>query len=410
MEYRYRARTRKGELVQGEIEAENIIKVRDELQKRGLFIVEITPKGTGLRREITLRDLLRVFSQGNKITPKDLALFARQMSTILEAGITILQGLALVEKESSNPALKSVVGRIRTDVENGASLADAMAKTKAFPPLFLGLVRTGETVGKLDVVLSRLAQFLERDLALLGKIRSSMVYPIFVMIFAVLVSWFLLVFVVPQFANILTSIGGELPLFTRFILFVSTLLKFATPPLVLLGVFGFLVHRCLYLLSAKYRERVDSLKLRLPFFGKIIRMSIMARFSRATALLIRGGVGVLEALSIVRGVVGNAVIEKALDRAYSAVSKGARFTDSLDQKVFPAMLVSMASIGEEGGLLGEMLDKVADHYERETEELVASLASLVEPILIVFLGVVVGSIVIGMFLPLFKIIEVLSAQ
>jgi len=392
------------------MEAENVIKVREELQKRGLFIVEITPKGTGLKREVSLRDFLKLFSRGSKITLKDLALFARQMSTILEAGITVLHGLTLVEKESSNPALKSVVARIRIDVENGASLADAMARTKAFPPLFLGLVRTGEAVGKLDVVLSRLAQFLERDLALLGKIRSSMIYPIFVLIFAVLVSWFLLVFVVPQFASILTSIGGELPLFTRFILFVSNLLKFGTPPLVLLGIFGFLIHRRLYRLSAKYREEVDGRKLRLPLFGKIIRMSIMARFSRATALLIRGGVGVLEALSIVRGVVGNAVIEKALDKAYSAVSEGARFTDSLDQKVFPAMLVSMASIGEEGGLLGEMLDKVADHYERETEELVTSLASLVEPLLIVFLGVVVGSIVIGMFLPLFKIIEVLSAQ
>lgn len=410
MEYRYKARTRKGELVQGEIEAESIIKVRDELQKRSLFIIEIAPKGTGLKRELSLRDFLSFLSRGNKITLKDLALFARQMSTILEAGIPVLQGLALVERESSNPALKSVVARIRTDVENGAGLAEAMAKTRAFPPLFLGLVRTGEAVGKLDVVLSRLAQFLERDLALLGKIRSSLVYPIFVLVFAILVSWFLLVFVVPQFANILTSIGGELPLFTRFILFASSVLKFGTPPLVLLAIIGFFVHRRLYRLSAQYRERVDALKLRLPLFGKIIRMSIMARLSRATALLIRGGVGVLEALSIVRGVVGNAVIEKALDKAYSAVSEGARFTDSLDQKVFPPMLISMASIGEEGGLLGEMLDKVADHYERETEELVTSLASLVEPLLIVFLGVVVGSIVIGMFLPLFKIIEVLSNQ
>jgi len=392
------------------MEAENVVKVREELRKRGLFVIEIVPKGTGLKREVSLRDFAKLFSRGGKITLKDLALFARQMSTILEAGITVLHGLNLVEEESSNPALKSVVGKIRADVENGATLADAMARTKAFPPLFLGLVRTGEAVGKLDVVFSRLAQFLERDLALLGKIRSSMVYPIFVLIFAILIFWFLLVFIVPQFANILTSIGGELPLFTRFILFVSDLLRLGTPPLALLAVVGFFIHRRLYRLSAKYREQVDSLKLRLPLFGKIIRMSIMARLSRAIALLIKGGVGVLEALSIVRGVVGNAVVEKALDKAYSAVSEGARFTDSLDKKVFPAMLVSMASIGEEGGLLGEMLDKVADHYERETEELTTSLASLLEPLLIVFLGVVVGSIVIGMFLPLFKIIEVLSTQ
>jgi len=403
--YQYKARDRQGRLVEATIEAEDLRTAARLLRDRGLFVAEIKEPGKGLQAEVRIPALER----GPGL--KDLAIFSRQPATMLGAGLTLLQALAILERQTENRKFREILKQVRTDVEGGMAFSEALSKHKIFSRLYVNLVRAGETSGGLDLILDRLASFLEKELELRGKIRSAMTYPVIVFVFAVGVAYFLLTGIVPQFAQILTDLGSELPLLTRLLIAVSDLLRAATLPLLLLAVALFFAYRWYYG-TPQGRRVIDRLKLRLPVFGNLNRKTAVARFSRTLALLLSSGVNIVEALDITKGTAGNSVVEEIVEAAKLKIQQGDPLNLTLAQHpfVFPPMVSSMVAIGEETGALDTMLSKVADFYEREVDEAVASLTAAIEPLMIIFLGVIVGMIVAGMFLPLFKIIGTLSVQ
>jgi len=403
--YQYKARDRQGRLVEATVEAEDLRTAARLLRDRGLFVAEIKEPGRGLQAEVRLPVLERAPGL------KDLAIFSRQLATMLGAGLTLLQSLAILERQTENKKFREILKEVRTDIEGGMAFSEALAKHKLFSRLYVNLVRAGEISGGLDVILNRLASFLEKELELRGKIRSAMTYPVIVFVFAVGVAYFLLTGIVPQFAQILTDLGSELPLLTRFLIAVSNFLRAATLPLLLLLLVLFFAYRWYYG-TPQGRRVVDRIKLRLPVFGSLNRKTAVARFFRTLALLLSSGVNVLESLDITKGTAGNAVVEDILNGAKLRIQQGDPLNLSLAQHpfVFPPMVSSMVAIGEETGALDTMLSKIADFYEREVEEAMASLTAAIEPLMIIFLGVIVGMIVAGMFLPLFEIIGTLSRQ
>lgn len=403
--YQYKARDRQGRLVNAVIEAEDMRTAARNLREKGLFIAEIKEPGKGLQAEIKL--------PGLEPQPglKDLAIFSRQLATMLNAGLPIVQALAILERQTEKKKFQAMLKEIRTEVEGGANFSEALSKHKLFSRLFINLVRAGETSGTLDAILDRLATFLENELALIGKIRSALTYPAIVFVFAVGVTYFLLTGIVPQFAQILTGLGSELPLLTRALMGISDFLRQGTIFIVLIVVALFFAYRAYYR-TDKGRHQVDQIKLKLPVFGNLMKKSALARFSRTFGLLISSGVNIVEALDITKGTAGNAIVEDILEQTKIAIQAGEPVytTIQANPQVFPPMVSSMIAIGEETGALDTMLQKIADFYEREVDEAVSALTAAIEPLMIIFLGFIVGVIVAGMFLPLFKIIGTLSTQ
>ncbi len=402
--YHYRAKDRQGRSIAATIEAEDIRTAAKILREKGYFISELKEPGKGLQAELKIPGLDR----GPGL--KDVAIFSRQLATMLSAGLPIVQALAILERQTENKGFQKIIKEVRSDVEGGSNFSDALQKHSTFSRLYINLVRAGETSGTLDGVLDRLATFLEKDLELRGKIKSAMTYPVIVFVFAILVTYFLLTGIVPQFAQILTDLGSELPLLTRFLIAVSDLLQRGTPLLILGAIVLTLAYR-FYYKTERGRRVIDRIKLRLPVFGPLIKKSAIARFSRTFGLLITSGVNVVEAIDITRGTAANAIVEDILDETKEAIQVGEPIHSTLLRYpvVFPPMVSSMIAIGEETGALDTMLQKVADFYEREVDEAVASLTAAIEPMMIIFLGFIVGTIVAGMFLPLFQIINTLSA-
>ncbi|AEB11710.1 type II secretion system F family protein [Marinithermus hydrothermalis] len=403
--YQYKARDRQGRVLSATIEAENIREAARILREKGYFIAELKEPGRGLQAEVKIPGLER----GPSL--KDVAIFSRQLATMLSAGLPIVQALAILERQAENKKFKGILKEIRTDVEGGEPFSDALKKHSAFTRLYINLVRAGETSGTLDLVLERLATFLEKELELRGKIRSAMTYPAIVLVFAIGVTYFLLAGIVPQFAQILTDLGSELPVLTRFLIAVSDLLRAYTWVFVLLVAVGYPLYR-MYYRTERGRRVVDRIKLRMPVFGSLNKRSALARFARTFGLLISSGVNVVEAMEITRGTAGNAVVEDILEETKEAIQVGEPIHATFLQypAVFPPMVASMVAIGEETGALDSMLQKIGDFYEREVEEAIASLTAAIEPVMIIFLGVIVALIVAGMFLPLFQIINTLSLQ
>ncbi|WP_287416430.1 type II secretion system F family protein [Oceanithermus sp.] len=402
--YHYRAKDRQGRSIAATIEADDIRTAAKILREKGYFISELKEPGKGLQAEIKIPGLER----GPGL--KDVAIFSRQLATMLSAGLPIVQAIAILERQTENKAFQKLLKEIRTDVEGGSSFSDALTKHKVFSRLYVNLVRAGETSGTLDGVLDRLATFLEKDLELRGKIKSAMTYPVIVLVFALLVTYFLLTGIVPQFAQILTDLGSELPLLTRFLIAVSDILRSGTLYLIVVAVIVGFAYRAYYR-TERGRRVIDRIKLRMPVFGNLNKKSALARFSRTFGLLVSSGVNVIEAMDITRGTAGNAIIEDILEETKEAIQVGEPIHSTLLRypQVFPPMVASMIAIGEETGALDTMLQKIADFYEREVDEAVASLTAAIEPIMIIFLGAIVGTIVAGMFLPLFQIINTLSA-
>ncbi|WP_456411084.1 type II secretion system F family protein [Oceanithermus sp.] len=402
--YHYRAKDRQGRSIAATIEAEDLRSAARALREKGYFISELKEPGTGLQKEISIPALER----GPGL--KDVAIFSRQLATMLSAGLPIVQALAILERQTENKGFKKMLHEIRTDVEGGSSFSDALDKHKVFSRLYVNLVRAGETSGMLDSVLDRLATFLEKDLELRGKIKSAMTYPAIVMAFAVIITYFLMVGIVPMFAGILTDLGSELPMLTRVLIIIADFLKNGI--LYIIGFFTivYFAYRYYYR-TPRGRRVIDSLKLRMPVFGNLNKKSAIARFSRTFGLLVSSGVNVIEAMDITRGTAGNAVVEDILEETKGAIQVGEPIHSTLLRypQVFPPMVSSMIAIGEETGALDAMLQKVADFYEREVDEAVTSLTAAIEPIMIIVLGAIVGAIVAGMFLPLFQIIGTLSA-
>lgn len=403
--FQYKARDKQGRLISAVAEAEDARTLARNLREKGLFIAEIKQPGRGLQADLKIPGL------DPQPSLKDLAIFSRQLATMLNAGLPIVQALAILEKQTEKKKFQEIIKNVRTDVESGSNFSEALSKHKLFNRLFINLVRAGETSGTLDAILDRLANFLEKDLELQGKIKSALTYPVIVFVFALGVTWFLLTGIVPQFAQILTSLGSELPLLTRFLISVSNFLQRGTLIIVALAVAAYFGYRAYYR-TEKGKRVIDGFKLRMPVFGNLVKKSSLARFSRTFSLLISSGVNIVESLDITKGTAGNTIIEDILEQTKVAIQSGEPVNTTLlaYPQIFPPMVGSMIAIGEETGALDTMLSKIADFYEREVDEAVSSLTAAIEPLMIIFLGFVVGMIVAGMFLPLFKIIGTLSQQ
>ncbi|AAF11416.1 type IV pilus assembly protein PilC [Deinococcus radiodurans] len=402
--YEYRARDRGGQTLKSQMEADSEAQVRDALRARNLMILEIKAPKTGLNADIKIPGLT-----DRPPGLKQVAVFSKQLATLINAGVPLVQSLAILQRQLDNKTFEAVIKKVRGEVESGQPLSEALQQhPKIFGRLFINLVRAGETSGTLDTVLERIADFQEKQLALQGKIKSALTYPTVVLVFALGITYFLLTTVVPQFAGILTQLNAPLPFITRMLMAVSNFLQHSG--LLLLAIIAVIVlaYRWYYR-TPQGRHAIDDFKLRLPVFGNLIQKSAISSFARTFGLLVSSGVNIIESLEITKGTADNAIVEETIENAKNVVISGDQMSSSLaTSKVFPPMVVSMVAIGEETGSLDNMLNKVADFYDREVDEAVESLTAAIEPMMIVFLGGIVGLIVAGMFLPMFSIIGTLS--
>ncbi|WP_189072769.1 type II secretion system F family protein [Deinococcus sedimenti] len=402
--FEYRVRDRSGKVLKSQMEAETANKVRDALRSKGLMIVEIKPPKSGLNADIKIP-----FLDNRPPGLKQVAIFSKQLATLINAGVPLVQSLAILQKQIEHKGFQNVVKEMRTEIEGGTPLSEAIAKhPKIFNRLYLNLVRAGETSGTLDSVLERIAAFQEKELALRGKIKSALTYPTVVLVFAMLITYFLLTTIVPQFAGILSQLNAPLPFITKMLMAVSDFLQNRILILVGVGAVFTFAYRSYYK-TPKGRIVIDEIKLKTPILGNLIQKSAISSFARTFGLLISSGVNIIESLEITKGTANNAIVEDSIENAKNVVMVGEQMSSSLaSSKVFPPMVVSMINIGEETGSLDDMLDKIADFYDREVDEAVDGMTAAIEPLMIVFLGGIVGTIVAGMFLPMFSIIGQLS--
>ncbi len=408
--FTYRVRDAAGKIILSTMEADSSKMVRDKLREKNLLIVSITEPKTGINQDLQLPGFLNEENQTPGLKP--VAIFARQMATMIDAGLPLVQSLTILQRQSEHKGLKKILRDIRQTVESGIPFSDALIKyPNVFDRLFINLVRAGEVSGTLDTVLDRVAIFKEKDLALRGKIRGALTYPTIVLVFALGITYFLLTTIVPQFARMIKEINpnANLPALTIFLDNVSQFLMNQTWLLgLIIGALAVAYHY--YYKTDQGRHVIDRFKMKAPVFGNLISKASLASFSRTLSLLIKSGVNIIESLDIVRGTSNNAIVEDALTNAKNAVMQGEQMSQPMAAAtdVFPPMVVSMVAIGEETGGLDTMLDKVADYYEREVDEAVDQLTAAIEPIMIIFLGAIVGVIVAGMFLPMFALIGELS--
>jgi type IV pilus assembly protein PilC len=405
--YAYKARDRSGRLVEAVMEAPTPRDVALALREKDLLPTEIAPPKTGLRADVKLPAWLSV---GGKPNLRDVTVFSRQFATVINAGLPVVQSLAILQRQAEKEALKEALKKIREEVETGTPLSEALAKhPKLFGRLYVYLVRAGEASGNLDSILERIALYQEKQAALRGKLRSALTYPAVVLVIALGVTYFLLTGIVPQFAGILTQLGGELPLITRVLIAISDFLR-GQWWLLLLLIAGGVVGLGAFYRTPRGRHAIDGALLKAPVLGQLVQKTAIASFANTFGLLLKSGVNLLEAIDITKGTAGNAVVEEVLEAAKGAVQRGEQMSLTLLAKpqVFPPLVASMVAIGEETGAVDVMMEKVASFYEREVTEAVESLTAALEPVLIVFLGGVVGFIVAGMFLPMFAIIGQLS--
>ena len=406
--YEYVAKDRVGKALTGTIEATSQRDVAVMLREKGaVAITKIAEPKTGINADLKLPAWLDL---GSKPNVRDIAIFSRQFATVINAGLPVVQSLAILQRQADKEGLKNALKDVRGDVETGLQLSDALAKfPKIFNKLYIYLVKAGEVSGNLDGILERIAAYQEKEQALRGKIRSALTYPVVVLTIALAVTWFLLTGIVPQFAGILTQLGGELPLITRILIGISDFLKYQW--YLLFGIIGGAVGGIIfYYRTPNGQHVIDRFLLKVPIFGTLIQKTSIASFSSTFGLLLKSGVNIIESLEITKGTAGNVIVQNVLSEAKEAVQRGEQISETLVKHpvVFPPLVTSMIAIGEETGAIDNMLEKIASFYEREVDEAVDALTAALEPALIVFLGVVVGFIVAGMFLPMFAIIGSLS--
>ncbi|MCS4231958.1 type IV pilus assembly protein PilC [Stenotrophomonas chelatiphaga] len=385
---------KRGVKMKGEQLAKNANLLKAELRRQGISPKIVKPKSKPL------------FGQtGKAVSPKDIAFFSRQMATMMKSGVPIVSSLEIIGGGHKNPRMKKMVDTIRTDIEGGSSLHESISRHPVqFDELYRNLVRAGEGAGVLETVLDTVANYKENIEALKGKIKKALFYPSMVIAVALIVSSILLIFVVPQFEEVFTSFGAELPAFTQMIVNLSRfMVSWWWLIAIVIGgaIVGFIMA---YKRSPRMQHGMDRLILKVPVIGQIMHNSSIARFARTTAVTFKAGVPLVEALGIVAGATGNKVYEEAVLRMRDDVSVGYPVNMAMKQvNIFPHMVVQMTAIGEEAGALDTMLFKVAEYFEQEVNNAVDALSSLLEPMIMVFIGVVVGGMVIGMYLPIFKL-------
>jgi type IV pilus assembly protein PilC len=390
----YQGRSANG-MQNGEIEASDRSAAVGELRRRAILVTKIAEKSAP---RVT-------FKFGGKVSDKEMAIFTRQFSTMIDAGLPLVQCLNILAEQSDSKTLRSVTGQVARNVEAGSTLADALRRhPRTFDDLFTNLVEVGEAGGILDVVLQRLSAYIEKAAALKRKVKAAMVYPSAIIGVAIMVVIFMLTFVIPTFAQMFKDLGADLPLPTKVVLWLSTFVR--TYILLMVG--------CVLALRSYYRTEggratIDALMLKLPIFGTLIRKVAVARFTRTLGTLVQSGVPILDGLRITARTAGNKVVEKAVLQCRAAVTEGKTLAEPLRVSgVFPPMVTQMISVGEQTGALDAMLSKIADFYDDEVDTAVSTLTSLLEPIMIVFLGVVVGGLVVAMYLPIFKLVTLVK--
>lgn len=401
--YAYKVRTKEGRVVEGKMEADGEGAVAQRLRAQGFVPVQI-------KKEARVGSKTEIHILPEKVKLRDLAIFARQFATMINAGLSLLRGLNILSQQTENQMLAKAIAAVRDDVERGSSLSAAMTKhPKIFSPLFVALTRAGETGGQLDVVLLKVADNYEIEYRLRQTIKSAMTYPIVVMGMAAMLVTVMLLFIVPTFAEMFSSLGGTLPLPTRILLAVSQQARFIVPLAVALAIVGRIVYKRSRAANADVRLRTDQFKLKTPVFGDLFQKIALSRFARTLALLLRAGVPVLQALDIVADASGNEVMARAAQDVKESVRTGESVAGPLEShEIFPPMVVQMISVGEDTGALDAMLDKIADFYDAEVQSTTEALTSLIEPIMIGVLGGIVGAMVIALYMPMFKIYDLIE--
>ncbi|MEO6528525.1 MAG: type II secretion system F family protein [Gemmatimonadaceae bacterium] len=393
--FTYTARALNGDLRTATIDAPSRDEVVAQLRRQRLNVVKIDETAQAKKKKA-----------GGKISMRDIVIFTRQFSTMINAGLPLVQALDILAKQSENPALKDVTRAVVYDVESGHTVADALRKhPKAFTDLYVNMVAAGEAGGILDTILMRLATFMEKNDALVRKVKGAMIYPAVISSVAAIAIIVLLIFVIPVFEKMFASVGMALPLPTRVVIGMS---KFLTGYwwAVLAGIVGGVWSLKRYYATNDGKLAIDKLMLKMPVLGDVLRKSAVSRFTRTLGTLIGSGVSILDGLEITAKTAGNRVISDAIMESRTSIAGGETIAAPLEKsKVFPAMVISMIAVGEQTGGLDEMLSKIADFYDEEVDAAVSNLLSLMEPIMIVFLGVVVGGMVVAMYLPIFDMIN-----
>jgi type IV pilus assembly protein PilC len=401
--YAYRVRDTDGRIIGGTLEADSQGAVASRLRQMGYAPISIEESKPGLKREITLPGL-------NRIKLKDLAVFSRQFATMINSGLSLLRALTILAEQTESKALAEIIGQVRNEVEQGTALSTSLAKhPKTFNRLYVAMIKAGEVGGFLDKVLLELADSIEKEVELRGKVRSAMTYPIAVFAMVIMIVAAMLVFVVPQFETLYSQLGGQLPFLTRILLGASRFVAgWGGGVVVIAVVVGVIAFRRFHATPAG-RFAVDRAKLRAPVFGPLVQKTVLSRFSRTLSTLLGSGVPILQSLEIVSETVNNDVVSRAVKDVQDSVREGESLAVLLAKhSVFPPMVVQMLAVGEETGAIDVMLDKVGDFYDAEVSAAVDSLTSLIEPILIAVMGSVVGGMVVALYLPMFNIINLVK--
>jgi type IV pilus assembly protein PilC len=402
MEYVWEGRTRRGTVERGQISAANEAGVRIALRRQQIQAIKIEAKPKDILKKLK-------FPTRRRVKEKDIVVFTRQFSTMINAGLPLVQCLEILSSQQDNAAFKEILVKVKADVEAGSTFADALRKhPTVFNDLFCNLVAAGETGGILDTILNRLAAYIEKSMNLKKKVKGAMVYPAVVMAIACVVVGCLLIFVIPVFQKMFADMGGTLPAFTQMVINLSDFMRrYFVLVAGLLVALGFAFRR--YYKSEKGREAVDDYLLKFPIFGSLIRKVAIAKFTRTLGTMLSSGVPILEALEIVARTAGNKTVEKAILKTKLSIGEGKTIAEPLGASgVFPPMVVQMISVGESTGALDSMLSKIADFFDDEVDAAVAALTSLLEPLLMVFLGSAIGALVVAMYLPIFQMASILG--
>ncbi len=388
--FTWEGKDKNGKAVQGELRAFSPSSIAATLRRQGISAVQIKKKK---------------FTRGKKISDKDICFFTRQLSTMLKAGVPLLQSFDIISQGNANPAFSKLLQEIRADIETGSSLHSAFKRhPDYFDALYCNLIAAGEQAGILEEILTRLALYKEKTLAVKRKIRSAMIYPLAILGVAVIVTTVIMIWVIPAFKDVFASFGAELPLPTQIVIWLSDMFVRYWYWVAAVLIISSLLFIRAWKRSPSMQISTDKLLLKLPLFGPVIRKAIIARWTRTLSTMFAAGVPLVESLDSVGGASGNAVYIEATRKISAAVSSGSSLVSAMQTtKAFPAMVTQMVAIGEESGALDQMLTKVAEFHEEEVDNAVASLSSLMEPVIMVILGVVIGGLVIAMYLPIFQL-------
>jgi type IV pilus assembly protein PilC len=399
--FTYEALDSTGTLLKGSIEAESAEAVARSLSHQNMVLLDVGAPRDGLHKDLNIPG----FRKKTKL--KDLAIFARQFASMTSSGLTMLRSLGILEEQTEKPGFRAAIGQVRAEVQAGSTLSTAMSQhPDHFPMLMVSMIRAGETGGFLDGALDRVAKMYEADWHLRSKIKSAMTYPVVVLIFSLLMGTGVIVFIVPIFEKMFAQLGGKLPMPTQVMVTLSHNMWWILP----IGIVGTIstlrIYRKKHRDDSAFRLRADRLKLKLPVFGALFTKLAISRWARNLGTLLHVGVPMLQALDIVGGTAGNAVIQEAMEDVKAAVRVGQQMSGPLSKHpLFPPMVVQMMEVGEETGQITEMLDKLADFYDHEVETSTESLTSALEPLLVVLLGAVIGTMVICLYLPMFSIYQ-----